>query len=209
MENRYLKTWVYTGVLTVLVITLIGLTAGISSMIFKSVNKSEDTYVLQDIVETYTPVAKVIETEVMNLPYSDETVETLVNYYEKDADTKEQEDSIILYENTYMPSTGILYGASSAFNVTSVLKGEVTNITKDEVFGTIIEIKHSNNLVSKYSSLTNADVSIGDTVQPGEVIGTSGLNKAVSVSKNMLLFELIYNGEYVNPNNYFNKTISE
>ena len=209
MENRYLKTWVYTGVLTVLVITLIGLTAGISSMIFKSVNKSEDTYVLQDIVETYTPVAKVIETEVMNLPYSDETVEILVNYYEKDADTKEQEDSIILYENTYMPSTGILYGASSAFNVTSVLKGEVTNITKDEVFGTIVEIKHSNNIVSKYSSLTNADVSIGDTVQPGEVIGTSGLNKAVSVSKNMLLFELIYNGEYVNPNNYFNKTISE
>ena len=209
MENRYLKTWVYTGVLTVLVITLIGLTAGISSMIFKSVNKSEDTYVLQDIVETYTPVAKVIETEVMNLPYSDETVEILVNYYEKDADTKEQEDSIILYENTYMPSTGILYGASSAFNVTSVLKGEVTNITKDEVFGTIVEIKHSNNLVSKYSSLTNADVSVGDTVQPGEVIGTSGLNKAVSVSKNMLLFELIYNGEYVNPNNYFNKTISE
>ena len=209
MENRYLKTWVYTGVLTVLVITLIGLTAGISSMIFKSVNKSEDTYVLQDIVETYTPVAKVIETEVMNLPYSDETVEILVNYYEKDADTKKQEDSIILYENTYMPSTGILYGASSAFNVTSVLKGEVTNITKDEVFGTIVEIKHSNNLVSKYSSLTNADVSVGDTVQPGEVIGTSGLNKAVSVSKNMLLFELIYNGEYVNPNNYFNKTISE
>ena len=29
----------------------------------------------------------------------------------------------------------------------------------------------------------------------------------VSVSKNMLLFELIYNGEYVNPNNYYNKEI--
>lgn len=209
MENKYLRKWVYTGLITVFVVTLIGITAGVTTILFSKSNVEETNYILRDVVDTYIPVNAEVEKLVIQEPFSDETVKVHINYYDSTSDASRQEKSIILYENTYMPSTGILYGSENSFNVLAIYEGEVTNITTDEVFGTIIEIKHDNNFVSKYSSLTNADVSVGDTVQAGETIGTSGLNKAVSISKNMLLFELIHNGEYVNPENYYNKEISE
>lgn len=206
IERRRMKTWVLTGTLCALVVILMCLTAMISTNIFTRLNIDNDTYVLHDLLDTSLPVNTEVKKQI-SLPYSDETVKVHIDYYEEESEAKEQEKSIILYENTYMPSTGVLYGSENSFNVLSCYEGEVINVTTDEIFGTIVEIKHENNLISKYSSLTASDVSVGDTVQAGEVIGTSGINKVVSVSKNMLLFELIYNGEYVNPNNYYNKEI--
>lgn len=206
IRRRRVKTWVLTGTLCGLVVVLMCLTAMISTNIFTKLNIDNDTYVLHDLLDTSLPVNAEVE-KLITAPYNDETVKVHINYYEEESEAKEQEKSIILYENTYMPNTGVLYGSENTFNVLSCYEGEVINVTTDEIFGTIIEIKHENNLISKYSSLTNSDVAVGDTVQAGEVIGTSGINKIVSVSKNMLLFELIYNGEYVNPNNYYNKEI--
>lgn len=200
------KTWILTGTLCALVVLLMCLTAMISTQIFTKLNVDNDTYVLHDLLDSSLPVNTEVEKNIVK-PYSDETVKVHISYYDESSEAKVQEKSIILYENTYMPNTGILYGSENTFNVLSCYEGEVTNITTDEVFGTIIEIKHDNNLISKYSSLTSADVAVGDTVQAGEVIGTSGINKVASVSKNMLLFELIYNGEYVNPDNYYDKEI--
>ena len=200
------KTWILTGTLCALVVLLMCLTAMISTQIFTKLNVDNDTYVLHDLLDSSLPVSTEVEKNIVK-PYSDETVKVHISYYDESSEAKVQEKSIILYENTYMPNTGILYGSENTFNVLSCYEGEVTNITTDEVFGTIIEIKHDNNLISKYSSLTSADVAVGDTVQAGEVIGTSGINKVASVSKNMLLFELIYNGEYVNPDNYYDKEI--
>lgn len=206
IRRRRVKTWVLTGTLFALVAILMCLTAMISTQIFTKLNVDNDTYVLHDLLDSSLPVSTEVEKNIVK-PYSDETVKVHISYYDESSEAKVQEKSIILYENTYMPNTGILYGSENTFNVLSCYEGEVTNITTDEVFGTIIEIKHDNNLISKYSSLTSADVAIGDTVQAGEVIGTSGINKVASVSKNMLLFELIYNGEYVNPDNYYDKEI--
>ena len=187
IRRRRVKTWVLTGTLFALVAILMCLTAMISTNIFTKLNIDNDTYVLHDLLDTSLPVNAEVE-KLITAPYNDETVKVHINYYEEEAEAKEQEKSIILYENTYMPNTGILYGSENTFNVLSCYEGEVINVTTDEIFGTIIEIKHENNLISKYSSLTNADVAVGDTVQAGEVIGTSGINKVVSVSKNMLLF---------------------
>ena len=209
MRDKNLRAWVYTATLIVLVVSLIVLTAGITKNIYNTLNLDENTYVLEGIVDSSTPVNAEVEVKKVIKPYSDETVTELISYYEVESDIETQQKSLVKYENTYMPNTGILYSAKQSFNVLAIYEGTVTNVETNETFGTIIEIKHDNNIVSKYSSLTNADVSIGDSVQSGEVIGTSGINKVSSESKNMLLIEVISNGEFINPNSVYDKELGE
>lgn len=210
IKSSRAKTWALISLLAVILIMILGSSVFISNILLGA-KVDNNTYVIDDIVETYLPVNSEVEeeTKIIQEPFNDETVKIHINYYDYKSDRDTQQKSLILYENTYMPNTGILYGSEQTFNVLAAYEGEVTNITTDEIFGTIVEIKHTNNLISKYSSLTNADISVGDTVNAGEIIGTSGVNKVISTSQNMLLFELIYNGEYVNPTNYFNKTLEE
>lgn len=209
MRDKSLRAWVYTATLIVLVVSLIVLTAGITKNIYNTLNLDENTYVLEGIVDSSTPVNAEVEVKKVIKPYSDETVTELISYYEVESDIETQQKSLVKYENTYMPNTGILYSAKQSFNVLAIYEGTVTNVETNETFGTIIEIKHDNNIVSKYSSLTNADVSIGDSVQSGEVIGTSGINKVSSESKNMLLIEVISNGKFINPNSVYDKELGE
>lgn len=209
MKDKSLRAWVYTATLIVLVVSLIVLTAGITRNIYNTLNLDENTYVLEGIVDSSIPVNTEVEVKKVIKPYSDETVTELISYYEVESDIETQQKSLVKYENTYMPNTGILYSAKQSFNVLAIYEGTVTNVETNETFGTIIEIKHDNNIVSKYSSLTNANVSIGDSVQSGEVIGTSGINKVSSESKNMLLIEVISNGEFINPNSIYDKELGE
>ena len=168
------------------------------------------------------------ETTVKGVPVDSDTeidITSIINQYF----TRGREGSGWIELDNYCASGSTVYKTESGYRIRSkesydtddclsrgikefatfIKLNRITNITEDEVFGTIIEIKHKNNIISKYSSLKNADVSIGDTVQPGEVIGTSGSNKVVSVSQNCLLLEIIKDGEYVNPNKLYNKSIKE
>ena len=209
MGNKYLKTWVYTAIASMFVILLITLTVGVTKKIYKSVTTPEPTYVVENIADSYIPVNSEVEVKLIKQPFNDETVKEMVSFYDSKSSKEVQEKSILVYENTYMPNTGIMYKSEISFDVVAIYEGIVTNIKKDDVFGTIVEIKHDNNLVSRYSSLISENINMGDHVQAGEVIGTSGKNKITTKSENVLLFELIHNGEYVNPNNYYNKKLGE
>ena len=119
------------------------------------------------------------------------------------------EKSLILYNNTYMPNTGILYKANESFDVIAVLDGTVIDITADEIMGNIVTVKHSNNLTTIYQSLNEVKVLVGDLLKQGDVIGNSGINKIDSTSENMLLFEVISNGEYIDPENFYQMNPNE
>ena len=114
-----------------------------------------------------------------------------------------------MYQNTYMPNTGILYKSTEDFDVLAVLDGTVTDITADEIMGNVITIKHSNGLSTIYQCLNEVNVLIGDLVKQGDVLGTSGTNKIDSSSNNMLLFEVINDGEYLNPETFYQMNPSE
>lgn len=207
-KKRYLKKWVVPTTFVIALISMIGITASISQSIFKRMNIDNNSYVLRDIADGALPVVSEVKKESVK-PYLDEDVQVHIGYYDINSKQEEQEKSLILYEDTYMPNTGILYGCEKKFEVVSIFEGEVISVKKDDVFGNIVEIKHTNNIVSKYSSLSEVTVAEGDTVNAGEVIGNSGNNKVVSVSQNMLLFELLYNGTNVNPEQYYNVRLDE
>lgn len=208
MKSSKVKEIVAVCSLVVLVVALIGSVSLISKNVFYALKPERNSYVLRDILSYDLPVISEVEAKI-GKPFNDESVNIQVNFYSYADDSERQEKSLILYDNTYMPSTGILYSSEKAFDVLAVADGKVENIEEHEVFGTIITIKHNNNLITRYSSIKEAKVQIGDTVNAGEIIGVSSINKVTSVSENMLLFEMIYDGKYVNPENYYDKVIEE
>ena len=174
--------------------------------------KPDDTsYVNKTIFEDVEPVIEVVQPTVEQItnPYIDESIQITKKYYDYNSDEKEQKDSLIYYEGTYLPSTGLTYKGPENFDVISVLSGTVTLIKQDDILGNVIEITHENNIVSTYQSLSEVLVQENDTITQGQVIGKSGTSNIDKESGNHLYFELSINNQTVNPLNYFGKNINE
>ena len=172
-----------------------------------TINKENDiTYVSKAILDEYVPVMNQPDDKIIK-PFTKEDINIEVNYYDYQNEST-QENSIIYYENTYIQNTGINYTSTDKFDVVSILDGEVIDIKEDNLLGNTITIKHSNNIVSIYSVVEDIKVSVGSKVSSGEVIATSGTSNLLKDNYN-LHFELYVNGEVVNPENYYDKSLNE
>ena len=94
--------------------------------------------------------------------------------------------------------------ASDDLNVYAVSNGTVSNVYTNYLDGSVIEIAHSNGLVSVYKSLSSdVKVSIGDKVSAGQIIGTLSETMAQELKTGAHLhFEMLLNGVKVNPNDF-------
>ena len=210
MKPKYrLKNWVVISVYT-LAISAIVVSMFLLNRVLKESTYSDETlsYVYKGLLHDVIPVVNYQNNEIIK-PFESEEVDILKSFYNKDADASVQEKSLIMYQNTYMPNTGVLYSSSQEFEILAVLDGTVADVVADEIMGNIVTIKHSNNLTTVNQSLNEVNVIVGDLIKQGDVIGTSGINKVESSSENMLLFEVINNGEYLNPEEFYNMNIKE
>ena len=140
-------------------------------------------------------------------PYKDSDINMVKGFYDYEADEKTQENSLILYKDTYMPSTGVAYSNGKQFDVIAVLDGKVTQIKEDDTLGNSIMIEHKNGTTSVYQSISDIAVKEGDMVSQGQTIAKSSTSDVRSDLDNHLYFELIIDGNCVNPENYYDKTI--
>ena len=108
-----------------------------------------------------------------------------------------------------MQNSGDDYVSENVFDVVSILDGTVTMVKDDNILGKTVEIKHSNDLISVYQSLSEVSVKEGDEIILGQVIGKSGYSDINKDLGNHLHFELYYKGTIVNPEEYYNKDINE
>lgn len=159
--------------------------------------------VTSDVVPTISEAKKLIK------PYTDEKVTVGKSFYDYKAEASNQEKSITYYDGSYIQNSGIDYVLDQAFDVVAVLDGTVSNVKQDDILGTIVEIKHDNNYVTTYQSLSDVTVKKDDIVTQGQVIGKSGTNKLDKDMGNHLHFELYTNGQVVDPNLYIDKEIKE
>lgn len=169
--------------------------------------KENITYVSNAILDEYVPVVSVEET--IKKPFTDETVTISKNYYDYKASDEEQMNSILYHENTYIQNTGINYQSTNSFDVISILGGEVIEVEEKELLGKSVTIRHDNELISVYQSLSDVTVKKGDKVTSGQVIAKSGSCDLITDSKNNLHFELYVNGTIADPENYYDKKLSE
>ena len=204
-----LKKWVtvsiYLSLITIVFMSMVFISKLMDSKYSEPLNLS---YILRNIIEEDIPVINYEEDSIIK-PYATETVTIAIDYYDKDSDEETQKNSLILYENTYMPNTGILYTNEDQFDIYATLEGTITKVGKEELLGNYIEITHSSSLVITYYSVDNVNVIEGQVVKQGDIIATSGLNKISSISNNMLLFEVSLNGKNIDPENYYKLKIED
>lgn len=94
--------------------------------------------------------------------------------------------------------------ATDNLNVYAVADGTVSNVYTNYLEGTVVEISHSDGIVSIYKSLaSDISVAVGDTVSAGQVIGQVGDSMAQESNTGAHLhFEMTVNGVKVDPNDY-------
>lgn len=209
VKQRRLKKSVIPFVYVSAIVLVLGCAYMIESLVNQEGFKDEDKYgyVSETIFDNAEPVVN--DDVVITRPYTDPDITVVKDYYDYKADSTKQENSLILYESTYLQNSGISFGGKENFDVTAILDGTVSSVEDDELLGKIIEVKHENNLISVYQSLSSANVKQGDTVKQGQVLGKSGTSNVEKDLGNHLHFELIDNGQTVNPNDYFDKKVEE
>ena len=181
-------------------------------LVVSSINKyltipKDYNYAVDTQFENVIPV---VETQVTIIkPYLSEDVKIGKYFYDFEADEERQQNSIIFYENTYMQNSGVDYVSDTVFDVVAVLDGEVLSIETDSTLGNIVKLKHDKNLITVYQGIDNIDLKEGSTVNQGTIIGTSGTSKINTNYATSLHFEVYYNGELLDPENFYALNIED
>ena len=207
MKRRRLKGYVLPTTYLLITITIL---TGILFMSNKVSNGSDYNYSTEIIKE---PTESVIETSeendgVISSPVDSESVSIGIYYYNKDDEAARQEQSLILYENTYLPNSGVLYTSDNVFEVKNVYDGKVIEVKDDEILGTYVVIEHTSNLKTYYYGLDNIEVEKDEKITEGTKLGTSKENN-ISKGNKSCLFEVYYKGETINPEKLINANIQD
>ena len=206
MKKRRLKSYVLPTTYLLITITIF---TGILFMSNKSGVLEEYNFSTGVMKEEVKPV---VETEnndgIISSPVDLESVKISVYYYSKDDETTRQEQSLILYEDTYLPNSGILLTSDNVFEVKSVYDGKVLEVKDDEILGTYVVIEHNANLKTYYYGIDNIEVKQNDEVKEGTILGTSKENN-ISKGNKSCLFEAYYKGQTINPEKLINANIQD
>lgn len=202
MTKKRLKDWVIPTLALFILSGLLLLYYLLSNIMNTNLVPGE-TYLTDILIENQNTIEvnKEIETTIIN-PYKGENISISKYYYNSNDEETKQQQSLIKYENIYMPNTGVLYSSDTEFEIVSILDGRVTSIKQDDILGNIIEIEHSNNIVTIYQSVKNVNVKIGDIVKQGDLIALSGPNKLENEKDNCLHFEVYKEGNLTNPEEF-------
>ncbi len=211
MKKRKLKGFVLPTVY-VLVIGILFISISFLGSALQNQIKYDDNLSVSALEDEVTPVIKneenVSDVKIVK-PFSSEKVSVSKSYYNKDDDETTQQSSLVYYEQTYLQNSGILYSSSEVFDVLSTYDGTVTNVSEDEILGKFVEVTHNPNLKTVYYSLSEVNVNKDDVISAGDIIGKSGDNLLDGESENCLLFEVYYNGNTIDPEEFYSMNIAD
>lgn len=120
--------------------------------------------------------------------------------------------SAVISTGSYMiESKGVTYkkADNSVFDVNAIYDGTVIDIVSDDLYGMTVTIKHSDEVSSVYSSLSDVCVRIGDDVRCGESIAKASTSLYDTSAGVHLHLQVKINDSYVNPADTFGKKIEE
>lgn len=205
MKHRKLKGYVLPTLYVIVLIVIFGAVSLVSSLMQVNPNYLYSVDVLKDVstpvIETVDDATKIVR------PYTSANVHIETYFYDVNASVEDQQKSLIYFENTYMKNTGVLYQADETFDCVAVLNGTVLNIKEDDILGNVVEIEHNANLRTIYYSLGEVQVQVGEVLNQGDLIGTSGENNINNQQSN-LLFEVYYNGTLLNPEEFYQMDVA-
>lgn len=209
MIKRRLKKPVIYAIYGIAAVVLLGSVYLIQRAVSKdNFNPDDDyEYVSETIFDDEVPVINV--NDVIIRPYTDQAISIVKNFYDYKSEAAKQETSLVYYENTYLQNSGVSYGGKDAFNILAILDGTVIDVKDDKLLGKIVEIRHSNDMISVYQSLSEVSVKKDAVIKQGDAIGKSGTSNISKELNSHLYFEFIYKGQNVNPEDYYDKKVSD
>ena len=113
----------------------------------------------------------------------------------------------LVYSETlqeWVTHRGVDIKADKLKEVKASSSGKVKSIKTDPRYGLSVTIEHSDGFETVYSCLVSTnDIEEGNDVKQGDIIGKVGNSGVFEVSDgNHLHFEILKDGEYVNPEIY-------
>lgn len=200
MKKMKLRKYVLPTVYVLIIFVTFVSVSLINKHLLKNVtNYNYSKSIMKDVTEN---VLSEILPDKFERPYLSENVKLLSGFYSKDYDDESQKNSLIVYQNTYMPSSGTFYASQDEFDVVSVYDGKVKSIKKDEMLGDTVEVQHSDNLTTIYYSLKDVTVRENDDIKKGTIIGKATSNNLVT-DKNVLFIEVYLKGKQIDPEKFY------
>ncbi len=124
--------------------------------------------------------------------------------------TKAFSHDVLVYSETmndYRVHNGADIQAAVGTPVKAVTGGVVEAIYEDPLMGFTVSLDHGNGTKSLYSNLSSAfpeGLEVGKSVKEGEIIGGVGESNLIECAEEPHLhFEVVVNGEHVDPMSYF------
>jgi stage II sporulation protein Q len=197
------------------VATLVAVVGVLTVMwVYRDVEKVEPTAMVDDVEVTQgvedvptTTEPQSTEEETMQWPVVDRAnVDVTGAFYDENAPEEERQAALIQTGNTFLTRRGIDLATSDnkPFDVTAALSGQVLVVEKHPLNGNVVEIKHSNGMVTVYQSLSDVQVEAGDEVAQGAIIAKAGRNELEKELGNHLYFGVLQDGQAVNPSAVLN-----
>lgn len=110
--------------------------------------------------------------------------------------------SELQYSKTYGDMrlhTGIDLKTANGTAVSACADGVVENIELSTTMGNVVTIDHKNGITIKYASLENLEIEIGDSVEAGDIIGTTSTIPAECMDEEHLHIEFYLNNTPQDP----------
>ncbi|MGE8080401.1 peptidoglycan DD-metalloendopeptidase family protein [Peribacillus loiseleuriae] len=149
--------------------------------------------------------------EKINMPVTDSQLAVIKKeFYDKDADKEKRAAALVFYNNRVMQNKGLDIAAKDggAFDVVASLSGKVNKVKEDSLLGNEVEIEHENGVVTRYQSITDIKVAVGDEVKQGAVIAKAGRSLLNEEAGTHVHFEIRQDDVALNPNAIFGSQLA-
>lgn len=201
-----IRPYVFPTIYLTLVLVLMGVVY-YNSLTNKSYSKNDENLRYVTTLDWLDTIEVSKSTEIMLRPYTEEKVTIGKSFYDYRESNEKQENSIVYYEGTYIQNSGVDYVYKDVFDVVSCLNGTVLNVEKTELMGYVVEIKYDNDIILSYQSLSEVNVQKDDQIYQGQLLGKSGKSVIGNELGNHLHLEMYYDGQIINPEEYYDKDI--
>ncbi|MCZ8514844.1 M23 family metallopeptidase [Paenibacillus filicis] len=203
------KKWVFPATYmaaAAIILTLMWVYQGAGTKLDKNVSVSPTGSVTNNVTGP-DAVATSTKQETMQWPFKDRTeLEVILPFFDNKASNEARQAAMVEYGDTFTPHMGMDFQRpdNQTFDVQAVMSGKVTAVEKNPVVGNLVEITHSNGLVSVYQSLADVKVTKDADVKKGDVIAKAGRNELEKDEGVHLHLELRQGqgGPAVNPEQY-------
>ena len=149
--------------------------------------------------------------ETIKMPVADSDKSVIKKqFYDVNADEKAQEEALVFYNNRYEQNKGIDIAMEDgkSFDVKASLSGNVTKVQDDALLGNLVEVEHEDGVVTRYQSVKDIKVAVGDKVKQGQAIATAGKSQINEEAGVHVHFEIRKDNIALNPLDFVDKQAS-